>query len=113
MKKQIGETELQELEEYCSNITKVGLEPVTLLISEVRERRAHEDRYRWHIRPEGGWTEETVPDTGRLVEVRTDDSMPYCFGWYDPESSFGMWYDAAGFPMDPYKWRDIEEEVSE
>ncbi len=81
--------------------------------AEIIEVLEKNEKYKWHIRPEGGWTKETAPDTKRFVEVRTEDSFPYYFGWYDTESETDMWYDATGFSMEPYKWRDIEEEVSE
>lgn len=68
------------------------------------------DKYRWHdLRTDP----KDLPDTKRFVEVRTEDSLPYYFGWYDTESEAGMWYDVAGFSMDPIKWREIEERMTE
>lgn len=121
MNKQIAETELHELETYCSNITKVGLEPVTRLISEVRERRAHEDRYRWHnLRKDPNDLPEVAKDV--IVVIRNGESTLQQFGntsyinklmWhfdmqmYEPEFVWRKWEVIA--------WREIEpfEEVSE
>lgn len=100
---------IEQIKKYCKE-TVLVLILIGKEIDTVKDALEKADKYRWHdmrIDP------DDKPDSKRFVEVRTDDSFPYYFGWYDTESDAGAWYDAAGFSMNPYKWREIEEEVEE
>lgn len=48
MKNLVGEVELNELKKRCMNVVNIEFEPVARLINEVVERRAAEERYKWH-----------------------------------------------------------------
>lgn len=70
MKRRVGETELYELERYCSNVANVCLEPVLRLIQEVRERRTHEDKYRWRDLRKNP---DDLPEMDVMVLAQDDD----------------------------------------
>lgn len=117
MKRHVGETELYELERYCSNVANVCLEPVLRLIQEVRERRTNEDKYRWHDLRKNPDDLPTISTGGYIVCVQhKDDYMKfYRQAGFVCNCFFIAYEDITKTINDVIAWREIEpfEEVSE